>query len=137
MKKIDIINAVNALAGVAINKIRNEKVKFTLVFDYRLLRREARDFENDQQEVIKKFQADFEEELTVVKNLRSEGKPVTGHDLFLKAEKDTDKVLAELAQEPCEIAGLKTVSLEEFLKAVGDTDLSMEAISSLDGIVIE
>lgn len=137
MKQIEIINAVNTLAGVKINKIKNDKIKFSLIADYRALRKASRSIDESRQDVIKKFQEDFAEELEAVQKLRSEGKAVTGHDAFLKAERDVKKVLDQMAQEDCPVEGLTQVSLSDFVKNVSDADLSMEDIANLDGIVIE
>lgn len=137
MQKIALINAVNVLSGIKITKIKNDKVKFTLIADYRALRKASREYEEDQREIVKQFQEDHAGEEDEVKKLRSEGKPVTGHDDFLKAEKDINKVLADMSREECEVEGLKKVKIEDFLKAVTDADLSMEDIANLDGIVIE
>ncbi|MCR5326268.1 MAG: hypothetical protein K6E37_05900 [Bacteroidales bacterium] len=137
MQKITLINAVNVLSGIKITKIKNDKVKFTLIADYRALRKASREYEEDQREIVKQFQDDHAGEEDEVKKLRSEGKPVTGHDDFLKAEKDINKVLAEMSREECEVEGLKKVKIEDFLKAVTDADLTMEDIANLDGIVIE
>lgn len=137
MQKIALINAVNVLSGIKITKIKNDKVKFTLIADYRALRKASREYEEDQREIVKQFQEDHAGEEDEVKKLRSEGKPVTGHDDFLKAEKDINKVLADMSREECEVEGLKKVKIEDFLKAVTEPDLSMEDIANLDGIVIE
>lgn len=137
MQKIALINAVNVLSGIKITKIKNDKVKFTLIANYRALRKASREYEEDQREIVKQFQEDHAGEEDEVKKLRSEGKPVAGHDDFLKAEKDINKVLADMSREECEVEGLKKVKIEDFLKAVTEPDLSMEDIANLDGIVIE
>ena len=137
MKKIDIISAANILAGIPLNKIKDDKVKFTVIADYRAIRKVAREIEDDRTTVIEKFQKDFAEEIETVKQLRSEGRVVSGHNAFLKAEKDTNKILADMMQEEASVPGLKTVSFEDFVKAVKDIELTMESVAALDGIVLK
>ena len=137
MRKKDVINAVNTLAGVKINKIKNDKVKFTLVADYRALRKASREYEQEQRDIIDKFRDDFADVQEEVQTLRAAGKPVKGHDEFLKAERDTNRILLSIAEEECSIEGLHMISLNDLVTAIADSDLSMEDISNLDGIIIE
>lgn len=137
MKKIDIINAVNALGKVRINRIKDERIKFTLVQAYRLLRKASRDIDEERKEVIEKFQKDFENELPEVQQLRMEEKPVTGHDEFLKAEADCNRILSKMSQEEITIDGIQTVKVDDFLRYVKEDELTLEDIDLLDGIVLE
>ncbi|MBO6168494.1 MAG: hypothetical protein J6O51_00830 [Bacteroidales bacterium] len=135
MKKKDIINAVNALAKIPINKIKNDKVKFSLISDYRILRKEAKSIDEDRDILIKKFQEDFRDEIDVVAELRRSGLPVNDHKDFLKAESDLNKKLGEILQEETLVAGITPVSLDDLIKAISDTDLSFEDVNNLDCII--
>lgn len=137
MKKIDIINAVNALGKVRINKIKDERVKFSLVQAYRKLRKASKDIDDERKEVIEKFQKDFEEDLPEVQQFRMEGKPVTGHNEFLKAEADCNRILAKMSQEEAAIDGVQPVKVDDFLRYVKEDELTLEDIDLLDGIVLE
>lgn len=137
MKKIDIISAANILAGIPLNKIKDDKVKFTAIADYRAIRKVAREIEDERNTVIEKLQKDFADEMETVRQLRSEGRVVSGHNDFLKAERDTNKILADMMQEEVSVPGLKTVSFEDFVKAVKDIELTMESVAALDGIVLK
>ena len=135
MKKVDVISAVNALAKIPINKIKNDKVKFSLIADYRALRKESKSIDEDRDVLIKKFQDDWKDELDVVSELRRERLPVNGHKEFLKSESDLNKKLGEILQEDVLVAGLTPVSLDELVKAISDTDLSFEDVNNLDCII--
>ena len=137
MKRIDIINAVNVLGRVRIHKIQNEKVKFSLLRAYRTLRKASREIDDYRKDVIEGFQRDFQPELEDVQQLRCSGRPVTGHDAFLKAESDANRHLQEMLRE--EVTGLAfdTIPFDDFVKAVKDEDLTCEDIAVLDGIILE
>ena len=47
MKKIDIQNAVNAFGRIPVNKVKNDKVRNTLIHDYRKLRKVSREIEQE------------------------------------------------------------------------------------------
>lgn len=135
MKKADIIGAVNALAKIPINKIKNDKVKFSLITDYRAIRKASKAIDEDRDILIKKFQEDFKDELDIVAELRRQRLPVTGHEDFVKADKDLQRKLEEILQEDVDVPGITTVSLDELVKAIADTDLSFEDVSNLDCII--
>lgn len=135
MKKVDVISAVNALAKIPINKIKDDKVKFSLIADYRALRKESKVIDEDRDVLIKKFQEDWKAELEVVTGLRRNRLPVNGHEDFLKSEKDLNEKLQEILQEDVEVSGITTVSLNELVKAISDTDLSFEEVNNLDCII--
>lgn len=135
MKKVDVISAVNALAKIPINKIKNDKVKFSLIADYRALRKESKSIDEDRDVLIKKFQDDWKDELDVVSELRRERLPVNGHEDLLKSEQDLNKKLEEILREEVDISGITPVSLDELVKAISDTDLSFEDVNNLDCII--
>lgn len=135
MKKIEIINAVNALSQLPINKIKNDKVKFSLIANYRRLRKVSKEIDEDRDLLVKKFQEDWKEEIDLVAELRNNRLPVNGHDEFIKSERDLHKKLEDILQEEIQTEGLTPVDMNELLKAIGDTDLSFEAINNLDCII--
>ena len=137
MKKYDIMVAANALAGIQLNKIKDDKLKFTLVANFRKLRSAAKAIEEEQKTIAEKFQSDFAGEIDIVQQLRAAGLPVNDHNDFLKAEKDTQKCIQDLLQEDAEPIDIQRVDLESLVKALKDTDLTMASIASLDGIIIE
>lgn len=137
MKNTEIIAAVNALAKVPINKIKDDKVKFTLVFDYRILRRAAREVDDERETIVRKFQEDWKEEIAAVQKLRSEGKPVAGYEEFLSSERDANRQIDMMLAEDHPVEGLQKVALEPFIKSIGDAPLCFEDIEKLGCIIDE
>ena len=137
MKKIDIQNAVNALGRVPVNKVKDDKVRFTLVADYRKLRKASREIEQERTDLVEKFRQDFAEEILDVQVLRASGRPIVDHDEFLRAEASSNRLIAEMFQEEVtEDLDLQQVSVDDFVKSVRDGDYTVEDLACLDGIVI-
>lgn len=136
MKKVDVIVAANALTGIALNKIKDDRLKFTLVADFRKLHKAAKAIEEEQRTILDKFQSDFAGESEVIEQLRASGLPVNDHQDFLKAEKDTQKCIKDLLDEEIEL-DIQRVDLESLVKALKDTDLTMVNIANLDGVIFE
>ena len=138
MKKIDIQNAVNALGRVPVNKVRDSRVRDVLIDDYRKIRKASREIEQERADLVEKFRQDFADEVVDVQVLRTSGRPVTGHDEFLRAEAYMNRLIAEMFQE--EVAGnleLQKISVEDFVKSVKDGEYTFEDIATLDGIIFE
>lgn len=135
MKKIDIINAVRVLSKLPINKVKNDKTKFSLLSDYRELRKVSKAIDEDRDVAVKKFREDFKDEIEVVASLRRHDLPVDAHEGYVTAERDLNKFLDNMLQEEIAVSIPAPVSWEDFVKAVGDTDLSFEEINSLDCII--
>ena len=138
MKKIDIQNAVNAYGRIPVNKVKDDIVRNTLIYDYRRLRKVSREIEEERTDLVEKFQADFVVEAEEARALRQQGKAVTGAALapFLKAEAELNRAVRAMFREEVELE-LKTVPMDDFVKAVKDGDYTFEDLSALDGIVLE
>ena len=78
MKKIDVQNAVNAFGQIPVNKVKDDIVRNTLIYDYRRLRKVSREIEEERTDLVEKFQADFAVEAEEARALRQQGKAVTG-----------------------------------------------------------
>jgi len=138
MKKSDIQNAVNAFGRIPVNKVKNDKIRSTLIYDYRRLRKVSREIEQERSDLVEKFRDDFAEELLDVQVLRESGKPVTDHDEFLRAEASMNRTIQKMFQEEVtEDLELVTVTMDDFEKAVKDGEYTFEDLAALDGIVIE
>ena len=138
MKKIDIQNAVNAFGRIPVNKVKNDKIRSALIFDYRRLRKVSREIEQERSDLVEKFRDDFAEELLDVQVLRESGKPVTDHDEFLRAEASMNRTIQKMFQEEVtEDLELVTVTRDDFEKAVKDGEYTFEDLAALDGIIIE
>ena len=102
------------------------------------MRKALRAANDDAQEVIRKFQDDWREELAPVDALRKEGKPVVGHDEYLDAEMDANKAISGIFSAEVEI-DLTPIKTDAFLAACGDDELTLEQIAFLqeNGILEE
>ncbi|MBR3097315.1 MAG: hypothetical protein IKH17_08485 [Bacteroidales bacterium] len=138
MKKIDIQNAVNAYGRIPVNKVKDDIVRNTLIYDYRRLRKVSREIEEERTDLVEKFQADFAVEAEEARALRQQGKAVTGAALapFLKAEAELNRAVRAMFREDV-VLELQTVPMDDFVKAVKDGDYTFEDLSALDGIVLE
>lgn len=138
MKKIDIQNAVNAYGHIPVNKVKDDIVRNTLIYDYRRLRKVSREIEEERTDLVEKFQADFAVEAEEARALRQQGKAVTGAALapFLKAEAELNRAVRAMFREDV-VLELQTVPMDDFVKAVKDGDYTFEDLSALDGIVLE
>ena len=135
--KISTINIISGiLSGMKINKIANKDVKTTLVNDYLHLRRFIKKANDDRNELVEKFQADWKEELDAVEAFRRENKPVEGHDAYLQAEKDANEAITAIFSEEVDTS-LKAVPMDDFLAACGGEELTLEQIAILqeNGVV--
>jgi hypothetical protein len=138
MKKIDVQNAVNAFGRIPVNKVKDDVVRNTLIYDYRRLRKVSREIEEERTDLVEKFQADFAVEAEEARALRQQGKAVTGAALapFLKAEAELNRAVRAMFREEVELE-LKTVPMDDFVKAVKDGEFTFEDLSALDGVVLD
>lgn len=141
MKKIDIQNAVNAYGRIPVNKVKDDVVRNTLIFDYRKLRKVSREIEEERTDLVEKFQGDFAAEMEEVRALRQKGEVISAAarpDLaaFLKAEAKLNRDVREMFREEVSL-DLNRVSVDDFIKAVKDGEYTFEDIAALDGVVLE
>jgi hypothetical protein len=138
MKKIDVQNAVNAFGRIPVNKVKDDVVRNTLIYDYRRLRKVSREIEEERTDLVEKFQADFAVEAEEARALRQQGKAVTGAALapFLKAEAELNRAVRAMFREEVELE-LQTVPMDDFVKAVKDGEFTFEDLSALDGVVLD
>ena len=115
--------AASILSGIKLNKINDKRVKATLLKDYLALRKVAKEADEDKNEIIKKFQDYWHDELSEVEAFRRENKPVEGHKEYLDAERDANKAISDI------LAGEADVKL---------TPIALDAVTSLsDDITLE
>lgn len=122
--KVETINiAAGILSRMKINKIEDKDAKAALLKDYLALRKVAKEADEDKNEIIKKFQDDWHEELSEVEAFRRENKPVEGHKEYLDAERDANKAISDI------LAGEADVNL---------TPIALDAVTALsDDITLE
>ena len=134
LKRNIIIALAEILAGMKINKVVNKEAKAALLKDYLALRKEAKQADADREEIVRKFQDDWAEELPRVESFRRQGKPVVGHLDYLEAEKDANKAISAVFSQEVDI-DLTPVEMDA-LEAVSE-DITLEQIAFLqeNGII--
>lgn len=135
--KLYIINRIaGILAGVKINKMEDKAAKSALMQDYIALRKVLRSAQEDKDEIIRKFQGDWGEELAAVEKYRREKKPVVGHLDYLEAERDANKAIQDLFSREVDIT-LTPVSFEAFDGVSDALTLEQAALLQEVGIIRE
>ena len=134
LKRNIIIALAEILAGMKINKVVLKGPKQALMMDYLALRKEVKKAEADREEIVRKFQDDWAEELPKVESFRRQGKPVVGHLDYLEAEKDANKAISDIFSQEVDI-DLTAVPIDA-LDAVSE-DITLEQIALLqeNGII--
>lgn len=130
MKLSDVNVIVGILAGMKINRITDKKTKTALLNDYLHLRPLFKKANDDAEEIRKKFQDDWEDELDAVQAFRDKRKPVVGHDAYLDAEKDANKAISDLFSAKVDV-DINSVPMDEFMTACGGEELTFEQIAFL------
>ena len=130
MKLSDVNVIVGILAWMKINRITDKKIKTALLNDYLHLRPLFKKANDDAEEIRKKFQDDWEDELDAVQAFRDKRKPVVGHDAYLEAEKDANKAIFDLFSVKVEV-DISSVPMDEFMTACGGEELTFEQIAFL------
>ena len=136
IKKSVIYALANILSSIKINKLVDKDTKATLIKEYLQMKKILKDLDEERDEVVLKFRTDWEDELPKVAELRKKSEPVVGHDAFLEAEKDANDTLAALYATETEV-DFTPIALDKFISAIGEEDLTLDAISFLQecGIV--
>lgn len=137
MKLAKIIAAVEVLRNAKSSKVKDEALRFALISDYLLLRKITAAYEDEQRELLRKFEDEQGSEFKEVQTLRATGKPLTGHEEFISAENDLGKYIADmlLAEKP--IDGLQHITMEQLMKVASDWELTMEGIMALNEVLVK
>lgn len=132
----DINAATKILSGIKFNRITDKEAKSALLKDYLILRKAAKEAEEDKNEIVRKFQEDWMDELAQVEAFRKEKKPVVGHDEYLDAERDANKAIVEIWSRELDIdlVSIPQVAITDFSE-----DITLEQIAFLQeaGIIGE
>lgn len=134
LKRNIIIALAEILAGMKINKVVLKGPKQALMMDYLALRKEVKKAEADREEIIRKFQDDWAEELPKVESFRRQGKPVVGHLDYLEAEKDANKAISDIFSQEVDI-DLTAVPIDALDAVSEDITLEQIAILQENGII--
>ena len=136
MKLSEVNVIVGILAGMKINRIADKKIKTALLNDYLHLRPHFTKANEDVEEIRRKFQEDWNDELDAVQAFRDKRKPVVGHDAYLEAEKDANKAISDTLSAEVEV-DIKSVPMDDFMASCGGEELTLEQVAFLQesGIV--
>lgn len=134
LKRNIIIALAEILAGMKINKVVLKGPKQALMMDYLALRKEVKKAEADREEIVRKFQDDWAEELPKVESFRRQGKPVVGHLDYLEAEKDANKAISDIFSQEVDI-DLTAVPIDALDAVSEDITLEQIAILQENGII--
>jgi hypothetical protein len=138
MKLAVVYTVTGILSGIKINKISDKEVKNSLLADYLALRKIVKSVNEDKQELIDKFQSDWKDEISAVRELRSKKEPVEGHDEYLKAEAEANLILHKMDEVDAEVT-IQPIKVDEFVASVSEEELAFEQVAILldNGILEE
>lgn len=136
MKLAAINIAAGILSGIKLNRITDKDAKAALLRDYLALRKVCKEAEAEKDEIIRKFQEDWADELKAVQAFRDKGEKVVGHDDYLDAEKDANKAISDIFSAPVDI-DLSPAKIEALIDF--SEDITLEQIAFLEdcGIIEE
>lgn len=134
LAKYKIINIDSILVASRINRIADKEVKDALLKEYLEIRKIAEAAKADQNEISRKFNADWREEATAVAKYRNAGKPVVGHLDFLDAERDAEKAIQDLLKAEVDI-DITVVPMDEIMAVSEDITLGQIAMLQEYGII--
>ena len=130
MKYFEIKALVDILAGIKLCKIPDSDVKGGILMNYLALRKIVKDVEADKQELVMKFQEDWQEERNAVIELRKKKQPVEGHDDYLKAVDETNLILQKMDETEMEVS-IKPVKMDKFVASIPGEEINLEQIAIL------
>lgn len=111
-------------------RFSNKEIKVALTKNYLALRKVAKQAASDQDELVKKFQEDWKEEIGPVQALRDKQLPIEGYDAYLKAEAEGVETIQALLDADVQIP-LIPVDMEEFVSEL-DGDITPEQVAILE-----
>ncbi|MBR6457713.1 MAG: hypothetical protein IKS71_03855 [Bacteroidales bacterium] len=137
MKKIEVLTAANVLRPIRLNAIKKASIRIPLVKSFCKLQMKAKDILAEHQTIVDHLQEQFPEEIKEVAQLRSERKPVTGHEDFIAAEEAANEAIRSIEQEEVTVEGLEQIKTADFIEGLADCDISLDAISVLSNILLK
>ena len=135
MKISNINTAVGILGGIGITKLPDKLVKTTILNDYLYLRKFVREAEDESAEISKKFREDWGDEMDVVEVALAKREPVVGHENYIEAKKDAEKILHDIMDRDVDI-DIRSVQMDDFMNACKNENLTLEQIAFLQEVGI-
>ena len=134
LAKYKIINIDSILVASRINRIADKVVKDALLKEYLEIHKIAEAAKADQNEISRKFNADWREEATAVAKYRNAGKPVVGHLDFLDAERDAERAIQDLLKAEVDI-DITPAPMDDIMAVSEDITLGQIAMLQEYGII--
>ena len=134
LAKYKIINIDSILVASRINRIADKEVKDALLKEYLEIHKIAEAAKADQNEISRKFNADWREEATAVAKYRNAGKPVVGHLDFLDAERDAEKAIQDILKAEVDI-DITPAPMDDIMAVSEDITLGQIAMLQEYGII--
>ena len=134
LAKYKIINIDSILVASRINRIADKEVKDALLKEYLEIHKIAEAAKADQNEISRKFNADWRDEATAVAKYRNAGKPVVGHLDFLDAERDAEKAIQDLLKAEVNI-DITPAPMDDIMAVSEDITLGQIAMLQEYGII--
>lgn len=134
LAKYKIINIDSILVASRINRIADKEVKDALLKEYLEIHKIAEAAKADQNEISRKFNADWRDEATAVAKYRNAGKPVVGHLDFLDAERDAEKAIQDLLKAEVDI-DITPAPMDDIMAVSEDITLGQIAMLQEYGII--
>lgn len=124
----EINAAAGMLSGIKLSRVADKEAKAILLKDYLALRKVVKEAEAEKDEIVRKFQEDWADELPKVQAFRDKNEPVVGHDDYLEAEKDANKAIIDLfsAQVEIDLSPAKSEAIMDFSE-----DVTLEQLAFL------
>lgn len=123
-----IATAEGILAGIKLNRIADKGTKSVLLKDYLAVRKVVNEAKNTKDEIVRKFQEDWADELPAVQAFRNKNEPVIGHNDYLEAEKDANNAIVYLfsAEVEIDLSPVESDAIMDFSE-----DITLEQIAFL------
>lgn len=134
LAKFKIINIDNILAGSRINRIADKGVKDTLLKEYISLKKVSNAAIADKEELQRKFQQDWRDEMNAVIMLREARKQVVGYQDYLAAENDANKAISDILKVEVDI-DIVPIPMDAILSVSDDITLEQIALLQECGII--
>ena len=99
------------------------------------IRKAVLGYESERDEIVKKFQADYRDEIEAVKKLRDNKEEVVGHDDFLAGEKEANEAIQSLLGEERPI-NFGEVNEDALVEALCATELKAADAAFIQDIVL-
>lgn len=134
LAKYKIINIDNILAGIRINRIAEKEAKETLLKEYLSLKKVSNAAIADKEELQRKFQQDWRDEMNAVIGLREARKQVVGYQDYLAAENDANKAISDILKVEVDI-DIAPIPMGAILSVSDDITLEQIAFLQECGII--